>query len=167
MSAVGVTILRVIIWISLLGALVLQGVIVMAGLLDQAGIPTFAIVILSLGVLGILALQVIGVCILRLLGLVRHGRVFSQRSFHYVDVIIGAIGACSVLVLAFALVGVWANRTTPGDEMAPGMVGALCGCALVIAGVALVVYVQRQLLVQATLTAEQARSLRAELDEVI
>lgn len=167
MSAIGVTILRVIIWISLLGALVLQSAIVIAGVLDRAAMPASAVVIFSLGVLGILALEVIGVCILRLLGLVQHGRVFSRRSFRYVDVIIGAIGACSVLVLGFALVGVWANRITPGDEMAPGMIGVLCGFALVIAGVALVVYVQRQLLVQATLTAEQARSLRAELDEVI
>jgi hypothetical protein len=51
--------------------------------------------------------------------------------------------------------------------VAPGVVGLVCGAALVVAGVALVVYVQRMLLAQAVDRDAEARALQSELDEVI
>ena len=52
------------------------------------------------------------------------------------------------------------NHARPEDEVAPGLVALISGLALVAAGVALVVYVLRSLLMQAV-------ALQTELDEVI
>ena len=71
------------------------------------------------------------------------------------------------VVFGIALVGVYANRTAPEDEIAPGMVGLICGFSLVVAGVALVVLVMRMLLAQAVALDSEAKHLQAELDEVI
>jgi len=127
---------------------------------SDGGRPDITIPILAIVVLGVGTLQVTAVCIWMLLTRVRRGTVFSPSSFRYVDSIIGAIATASVLTFGLAVVGAYANRTTPGDEIAPGLVGLICGLALVIAGVALVVYVMRQLLAQAV-------AFRSELDEVI
>jgi hypothetical protein len=118
-------------------------------------------------VLGIVSIQVVLVCVWRLLTMVRRGTVFSDAAFRYVDVVIGAIATGSVLVFGIALVGAYANRTAPGDEIAPGMVGLICGFSLVVAGVALVVLVMRMLLAQAVALDSEAKHLQAELDEVI
>jgi hypothetical protein len=112
-------------------------------------------------------LQVIAVCIWRLLTMVGRGTVFSYAAFRYVDAVIAAISAASVLILSIAVVARFANHATPEDAVAPGLVGLICGFALVAAGVALVVYVMRALLAQAVALDSEARHLRAELDEVI
>ncbi|MNL85974.1 hypothetical protein D3C87_2144850 [compost metagenome] len=54
----------------------------------------------------------------------------------------------------------------PG-EIAPGIVMLICGAALMIGGVALVVLVMRTLLAQAVARDAEAKHLRSELDEVI
>lgn len=170
MGAIPVLILRLIIWLCLVGSLVVQlGFVPLMGWeMNDSGAPLGVIVaVIALLVLGVLGLQVVGISILRLLTLVRHGRVFSPRAFRFVDLIIGAVAAEAVLVFAVAVLGAVVNRMTPGDELAPGLIGMICGAALVIAGVALVIYVQRQLLVQATETLARAEGLQSELDEVI
>jgi hypothetical protein len=160
--------LRVVIGIALVGSLVVQVVMVPLLWLDMDDTaPGVRVSIAVIGVLGVACLQVIAVCIWRLLTMVRRGTVFSLAAFRYVDIVIGAIAAASILVFAVAVVARQANRTTPGDEVAPGVVGLICGLALVVAGVALVVYVLRALLAQAVALDSQARHLRAELDEVI
>jgi hypothetical protein len=166
--AVGV--LRIVIAIALVGSLVVQAVMVASSWTGAdtdnppAGIRVSLVVI---GVLGVACLQVIAVCVWRLLTRVRRGTVFSHDSFRYVDAVIGAIAAGAVLVFAVAVVARFANRSTPGDEVAPGLVGLICGLALVVAGFALVVYVLRVLLVQAVALDSEAKSLQSELDEVI
>ncbi|WP_231980124.1 DUF2975 domain-containing protein [Tessaracoccus coleopterorum] len=70
-------------------------------------------------------MQVFAVCIWRLLTLVRRGSVFSEASFRYVDVVIGAFVAASLLALALGVL------LAPGD-VAPGMVGLICGASLVL-----------------------------------
>jgi hypothetical protein len=70
-------------------------------------------------------------------------------------------------VFGIAVVAAHVNRTTPGDEVAPGLVGMVCGAALVVAGVALIVLVLRMLLVKAVDLDATARHLRSELDAVI
>lgn len=160
--------LRVVIAIALTGSLVVQAGMVALLWLDTnekpTGIGTSLVVI---GVLGVLTLQVVAVCIWRLLTMVGRGTVFSHQAFRYVDIVIVAIGASSVLIVAIAVVARFANHATPGDEVAPGLVGLICGFALVAAGVALVVYVMRTLLAQAVARDVEAQHLQSELDEVI
>jgi hypothetical protein len=160
--------LRVIIAIALAGALVVQVAILAMLWLDTGGTPTWIQVSLAvLGVLGVACLQVIAVCIWRLVTMARRGTVFSHDSFRYVDGVIGAIATGAVLVLAVAVVARFANHSTPGDAVAPGIVGLICGLSLVVAGVALVVYVLRVLLAQAVALDSEAKHLQSELDEVI
>jgi hypothetical protein len=168
MGNLAVLVLRAVIVIGLIGSLFVQGVI--APLLWQdletaradVRIPLVAIVIL-----GVLTMQVTAVCIWRLLTMVRRGTVFSLAAFRYVDIVIGAIAAASVLTFGIAVVAAHTNRTTPGDVIAPGLVAMICGASLVIAGVALIVLVLRMLLAQAVALDSQARHLQSELDEVI
>jgi len=160
--------LRTVIAIALLGSVVVQTAIVALLWWDTDERPTaIGVSLVVIGVLGVATLQVIAVCIWRLLTMVRRGTVFSPAAFGFVDVIIGAIGAAAVLTLAVAVVARFANHAAPEDEVAPGLVGLVCGVALVIAGFALVVYVLRTLLAQAVALDSEARHLKSELDEVI
>ncbi|MCU1419362.1 MAG: transporter, partial [Mycetocola sp.] len=111
-------------------------------------------------ILGIMTMQVSAVCVWRLLTMVRRGSVFTPAAFRYVDVIIGAIAMASLLTFLLAIL------LAPGD-VAPGIVGLLCGAALVIAGVVLIVLVLRALLTQAVAREIEAQQLRSELNEVI
>jgi hypothetical protein len=112
-------------------------------------------------VLGVLTVEVCTVCVWRLLTMVRRGTVFSSAAFRYVDVITGAIAAASVLAFLLGVV------LAPGEAVAPGIVLLIGGAGLLIAGIALIVFVQRMLLGQAVARDTEATSLRAELDEVI
>jgi len=153
--------LKAIIAIALAGSLVVQTVFVPLFWNDLASEePWTRVALVIVGVLGVVTLQVCGVCIWRLLTLVRRGSVFSARAFRYVDIIIGAIAAAAFLTFLLAVL------LAPG-ETAPGAVGLICGAALVIGGVALLVVVMRALLAQAVATDTEARHLRAELDEVL
>ncbi|UWF78056.1 MULTISPECIES: DUF2975 domain-containing protein [Microbacterium] len=155
--------LRVVIALSLAGSVVVQAMILLAVWrdLDDAGVADVQkTVLIAIFALGVVTMQVFAVCIWQLLTLVRRGSVFSHAAFRYVDVIIGAIAAASVL--AFALAALLA----PGD-VAPGIVGLICGVSLVLAGIALLVVVMRRLLVQAIERDAEARALRSELDEVV
>jgi hypothetical protein len=87
--------------------------------------------------------------------------VFSSAAFRYVDVVIGAAAAASVLTFALGVV------LAPGESAAPGIVLLIGGAAVVIAGIALVVLVMRMLLAQAVARDAEAHHLRTELDEVI
>lgn len=163
-----VLVLRVVLAIALLGSLVVQVLIVPLLWLDMEGAGEGVRTSLAvIAVLGILCLQVIAVCVWRLLTMAARGTVFSTASFRYVDIVIGAIAVGSVLVLCVAVVARFANHAVEGDAVAPGMVGIICGLALVAAGVALLVYVMRTLLAQAVALDVQTRQLRSELDEVI
>lgn len=161
MGALVIGALRVVLALSLAGSLVVQVVMVPLLWADLEGAPESArVAVVVIVVLGIVTLQVCAVCIWQLLSLVRRGSVFSARAFRYVDVMIGAILAGAVLVFALAVL------LAPG-EVAPGLVGLICGVSLVIGGVALVVFVLRMLLVQAVEREAEARRLRSELSEVI
>lgn len=154
--------LRVVIVLALAGTLFVQ--CVMGPLLWQdldgapPGVRTPFVVIF---VLGLVTLQVCAVCVWRLLTMVRREEVFTPKAFRWVDVIIGAIAAAAVLVFALAVV------LAPGEEVAPGVVLLICGAALVLGGIALIVLLLRMLLAQAVERDREARRLRDELDEVI
>jgi hypothetical protein len=154
--------LRAVLVVAFAGSLVVQGLMVPLLWIDLDEAPAAVRVpLVVIVVLGIVTLQVTAVCIWRLLTMVRRGTVFSHAAFRYVDIVIGAIAAASVLTFAMAV------TLAPGEAVAPGIVGLICGLSLVVAGVALVVYVLRMLLAQAVATSTEAQQLRAELDEVI
>ena len=166
MGTLALLALRIVLALALAGSVFIQAVLVTALLTgldeefdgDLADVRTPLIVIT---VLGILTIQVTMICVWRLLTMVRRGTVFSDAAFRYVDVVIGAIGAASLLMFAVGVV------LAPGEAVAPGIVALIGGAAVLIAGVALVVVVLRMLLAQAVARDTEAHHLRAELDEVI
>lgn len=162
MGQLTVLALRVVLALALAGSLFVQVVMVPLIWMDldeaPAGVRVPFVVIV---VLGIVTMQVSAVCVWRLLTMVRRGTVFSHAAFRYVDIIIGAVAVASVLTFGLAV------TLAPGEAVAPGIVGLICGLALVVAGVALVILVQRMLLAQAVTRDTEAHQLQAELDEVI
>lgn len=163
MGKLSILALRVVIALVLAGSVFVQ--VRMVPLLStdlvEAGAPDGPrIALLAIVVLGILCVQVVAVCVWRLLTMVRRGTVFSHRAFRFVDIIFGAIAFAAVLTFGIAVI------LAPG-ETAPGIVLLICGAALMIGGVALVVLVMRTLLAQAVARDVEAAGLRAELDEVI
>jgi len=157
-----ILVLQVVIALALAGSLVVQTVIVPLLWADLEGEALWGrIALVIIAVLGVLTLQVFAVCVWMLLTKVRRGSLFSPTSFRYVDVIIGAIGAAAALALILAVL------LAPGPT-APGVVALICGAALVLAGIALLVVVMKALLRQAIDRDAEARALRSELDtEVI
>ncbi|WP_345751972.1 DUF2975 domain-containing protein [Microbacterium rhizophilus] len=153
--------LQIVIALSLAGSLFVQAVILPLVWMDLESEALWGrIALITIAALWILGLQVCAVCIWRLLAMARRGSVFSTAAFRWVDVIIGAISFDAVVTFALAVM------LAPG-ETAPGIVGLVCGAALVTAGVALLVVVMRRLLQQATDRETEARTLRTELDGVV
>jgi uncharacterized membrane protein len=160
--------LRAVIAVALAGSVVVQGVMVALPWLDSKGAhPGLEVPLLVIGILAVASLQVVAVCIWRLLTMVERSTVFSYAAFRYVDIVIGAIAVASALTFSVAVVARFANHAVPEDAIAPGLVGLICGLAVVVAGVALVVYVLRALLAQAVALDREAKHLQSELDEVI
>ena len=158
--------LRVVLVVALAGSLFVQVVMVplLARDLSEDFSPEIAEVgapIIVIIVLGIVTVQVTMICIWRLLTMVRLGTVFSTGAFRYVDIVIAAIAAASLLMLALGAV------LAPGEAVAPGVVLLIGGAAVLIAGAALIVVVMRTLLAQAVARDAEAQHLQAELDEVI
>jgi len=163
MGNVTIGVLKAVIALSLAGSLVVQVMILPTvwNDLDDPGVPGWArVAFVAIGGLAVLTMQVFAVCIWRLLTLVRKGSDFSEASFRYVDVIIGAFCVAAALALALGVL------LAPGD-VAPGMVGLICGASLVLGGIALLVLVMRRLLRQATDQAGEVCNLRSELDQVV
>lgn len=162
MGTVVLRILRIVLGVALTGSVVVQTVMVplLWVDLDQAPPLTRALLV-TLVVLGVGTLQVVGVCVWRLLTMVRRGTVFSHSAFRYVDVIIGAVSVASLLTFGLAA------TLAPGEAVAPGVVLLIGGLGVLVAGVALLVYVMRTLLAQAVALDTRAQALQAELDEVI
>lgn len=162
MGTTMIRMLKAVLTLALAGSVVVQTVLVPLLWVDLDGAPDAVRVWLVVLVeLGIVTLQVVAVCIWRLLSMVRRGTVFSSDAFRYVDITIGAIAVASLLTFGLAV------TMAPGEAVAPGVVGLVCGAALVIAGVALVVVVLRMLLVQAVALDARTRTLQSELDAVI
>jgi ABC-type sulfate transport system permease component len=172
MSAATILALRGVICLALAGSLFAQFFIAPVMWLDfdpernDVRFPLVAIFVLL-----VLTMQVTAVAIWRLLTMVRRGTVFSdawsRAAFRYVDVVIAAVSTAAALVLGLAVLAAYSNRTTPGDEVAPGLVGLVMVFGLAVGGVALIVVVLRALLTQAVARDTEARHLQAELDEVI
>lgn len=160
--------LRLVIGLMLLGILVTQAWVlpdISRSLADQypeaanVRAPTLVTSILMLA-----TAQLALVCVWRLVALVRRDAVFSRGAFFWVDVIIGAAVAAGALAAGLLL---WLTGQTVATGMQPGIALVLFGCAVLAAGVALLVGVLRSLLAQAVGLKGEASTLRAELDEVV
>jgi hypothetical protein len=166
MGRLTVLALRIVLALALAGSLFVQAVMLplLATDLEEdfgSDVADVAVPVLLIIVLGIVTVQVTMVCVWRLLTMVRRGTVFSHGAFRYVDVVIGAVAAASLLLFALGVV------LAPGETVAPGVVLLVGGAALLVAGVALVVVVLRMLLAQAVARDTEAHHLQSELDEVI
>jgi hypothetical protein len=156
-----ILVLRVVIALAFAGSIVVQAFIIPAIWRDLEGEALWGrITFVAIVFLGVVTMQVFAVCVWQLLTKVRKGSVFSKQSFRYVDVIIWTIVAAAVLAFILAVV------LAPGGT-APGIVGLICGAALVLGGMALLVVVMKALLRQAIDRDNEARALRSELDEVV
>jgi hypothetical protein len=165
MGTLTILVLRIVLAMVLAGSLFVQAVMVPLLAADLDGLdPDYAYLrtpLLVIAVLGIVAIQVVLVCVWRLLTMVRRGTVFSHAAFRYVDIVIGAIAAASLLTFGLGV------TLAPGEAVAPGIVLLIGGAGVLIAGIALIVLVLRMLLAQAVARDAEAHDLRAELDEVI
>ncbi|GAA3477239.1 DUF2975 domain-containing protein [Streptomyces yanii] len=112
-------------------------------------------------ILGMVSVQVALVCVWRLVAMVRRGTVFSHAAFRYVDVMIGAIVAASLVWFAVTVLN------APGQRADPGVTVIMGGVGVAILGVALMVLVLRMLLAQAVARDVEAAQMQAELDQVI
>jgi hypothetical protein len=165
MGTLTILILRIVLAMVLAGSVFVQLVMVPLLAIDLNDLrPEFAYLrtpLLIIVVLGIVTIQVVLVCVWRLVTMVRRGTVFSDASFRYVNVVIGAIAAASLLTFALGVL------LAPGEAVAPGIVLLIGGAAVLVACIALIVLVMRELLAQAVARDAEAHHLQAELDEVI
>lgn len=139
-------ILRVIFGIGFTGALIAQALMITQLLIDSLGngtlsrTPLVALVILFVAGFGLI--QFIIVCLFRLLRMVERDEIFDRRAIGWVDRITIAIALAAVLVLPFGYI------LAELDD-APGVILIALVVALLIGGVALLVYVTRTLLARA------------------
>lgn len=163
MGKLTVLALRAVLVALLAGSLFVQTVmaVLLAVDVEDSALSGRLVPILTIVVLGVVAAQVVLVCVWRLVTMVRRGTVFSPAAFRHVHLMIGAFVSASLLVFALGVV------LAPGEAVAPGIVLLLCGAALAVFGVALVVLVLRMLLAQAVARDVEASRMRAELAEVI
>ena len=165
MGTLAILALRVVLAMVLAGSVFVQLVMVplLASDLDELR-PEYDYLrtpLLVLVVLGIVTIQVVLVCVWRLVTMVRRGTVFSDAAFRFVDVVIGAIAAASLLTFALGVL------LAPGEAVAPGIVLLIGGAGVLVAGMALIVLVMRLLLAQAIARDAEAHHLQDELDAVI
>lgn len=139
-------ILRTIFAIGFLGALTAQALLLTQLIIDSLGRgglsrpPLLALVLVF--VVGFGLIQFIIICLFRLLGLVQRDEIFDQRAITWVDRITVAIALAAGLVLPLGYI------LAELDD-APGLLIIAMVVALLVGGVALLVYVTRTLLARA------------------
>ena len=166
MGRLTVLALRIVLAVALIGSVFVQAVMVPLLAIDLemdfgSDVADVSTPLIVIAVLGIVTVQVTMVCVWRLLTMVRRGTLFSHAAFRYVDVVIGAVATASLLTFGLGVV------LAPGDAVAPGIVLLVGGAAVLVAGIALIVLVQRILLAQSVARDAEAHHLQAELNEVI
>ncbi|MFD7032784.1 DUF2975 domain-containing protein [Streptomyces sp. NPDC059917] len=161
MGKLAVSALRAVLAVVLTGTLLVQvGMVwVLVTGADDESLPLTPMRVIV--ILGMVAAQVALVSVWRLVTMVRRGTVFSHAAFRYVDAVIGAIVALSLLWFVVTAIN------APGQREDPGVTVIMGGIGLAILGVALIVLVLRMLLVQAVARDVEASQMQAELDEVI
>ncbi|MEU5141250.1 DUF2975 domain-containing protein [Streptomyces sp. NPDC021139] len=121
----------------------------------------FAVPYATVAILGVACVQVVLGAVWMLLDMVERDAVFTRRAFRWVDTVIGATSAATLLALGVACHLAVAEIPAPDDGMQMlGALGAAVACVGVGAAFALLVVVMRGLLSKAT-------ALRSELAEVV
>ncbi|MEU1870931.1 hypothetical protein RKD37_008163 [Streptomyces ambofaciens] len=122
----------------------------------------FAVPYATVAILGVACVQVVLGAVWMLLDMVERDAVFTPRAFRWVDTVIGATAAATLLALGVAChLAVAEIPAAPDDDMQLlGALGAAIACVGVGAAFALLVVVMRGLLSKAT-------ALRSELAEVV
>lgn len=115
--------------------------------------------LLTFAILEVLCFQIVIICTWRLLTLVRADRIFSEKAFVWVDVIVWTMAVAWILLAALATYLVAVIYFTP-ELRDPGTPILLIGMTLIGGVVVLTVVLLRALLRQATV-------LRTDLEEVI
>ncbi|GAA1229627.1 DUF2975 domain-containing protein [Kitasatospora nipponensis] len=161
MGQLTVRALRAVLVVVLTGTVLVQALMVWALATRPPDGPLPLTALRVIVILGLVAAQVALVCVWRLVAMVRRGTVFSHAAFRYVDGVIGSIVAIALLWFTVTAVN------APGQRDDPGVTGIMAGIGLAILGVALIVLLQRMLLVQAVARDGEAARMQAELDEVI
>lgn len=161
MGKLAVCALRAVLAVVLTGTVFVQASMVWALATDpeESSLPLDPLRVIT--ILGMVSAQVALVCVWRLVAMVRRGTVFSPTAFRYVDTVIGAIVAASLVWFAVTALN------APGQREDPGVTVIMAGVGVAILGVALIVLVLRMLLAQAVARDVEATRMRAELDEVI
>ena len=116
-------------------------------------------ILLVFAILEVVCVQVVLVCIWRLLTLIRADRIFSEKAFVWVDVMVWAIAGAWLMLFAVSAFLMTVFLTTPALRD-PGNGVVLAGMVLIGGVVVLVVVVLRALL-------RQAAVMRTDLEEVI
>ena len=152
--------LRVVLATGLAGSLFVQVVMVpllAVDLRDDLGadLADVRTPLLILTFLGIVTVQVAMVCVWRLLTMVQRDTMLSHVALRHVDIVVGATAAASLLTLGVAV------TLAPGEAVPPGIVLLICGAAVMVAGVALIVLVLRMLLAQAIARDAKAHHLQS------
>ncbi|MFC9325617.1 DUF2975 domain-containing protein [Kitasatospora sp. NPDC057015] len=161
MGKLTVRALRAVLAVVFAGTVLVQALMVWALATDpeDGSLPLTPLRLIT--IVGLMSAQVALVCVWRLVAMVRRGTVFSHAAFRYVDGVIGAIVAASLVWFAVTAVN------APGQREDPGVTVIMGGIGLAILGVALVVLLLRMLLTQAVARDVEAARMQAELDEVI
>lgn len=154
---VGMT-LRAVIGVGILFTLFMQ-IVVLPGLSGQMAqeYPEVAFLrwpVLVEAIVGLACVHVVLVCLWKLLGEVEAARIFSPRSFRWVDAIIVALAVATAACLVL-LIEILVAAVGPITVPALGFLGLL-----VVAGMLMLMIVMRGLLRRAT-------SLQVEMDAVI
>ncbi|MFI1705962.1 DUF2975 domain-containing protein [Streptomyces griseoruber] len=121
----------------------------------------FALPYATVAILGIVCVQVVLVAMWMLLGMIECDAIFTARAFRWVDVIIGA--AVAATLLALGVTGHLAFADIPAPDGAMQIIGALGAAGLAVgvgAAFAMLVVVMRGLLRKAT-------DLQTEIAEVV
>ena len=165
MNQVIVVAVRAVLAASFAGAVGLQALLTWAivkTLTYGDAVHPVEVAVLAAAVLCLGLLEVVLVSVWRLLTMARRGTVFTAPAFRWVDAVIGAAALASAALVAVGVL----LAPEPDSVAPPGAVLLLGGAALLAAGLALVVYVMRALLAQAIAREQEARELRAELEDV-
>ena len=115
--------------------------------------------LLTFAILEVLCFQIVIVCTWRLLALVRSDRIFSQKSFIWVDVTVWSMAVAWVLLAGVSAYLIGVIYFTP-ELRDPGTPILLVGMTLIAGVVVLAVMMMRALL-------HQAAALRSGMEEVI
>jgi hypothetical protein len=161
MGKLAVHALRAVLAVVFVGTVLVQVLMVVAMFTkaDDGTLPLTQFRIVT--IIGLVTVEVTLFCVWRLVAMVRRGTVFTHAAFRYVDIVIGAIVAAALVWFAVTIIN------APGQRDDPGVSVIMAGIGLAILGVALIVFVLRQLLAQAVARDIEAAQLRSELDEVI